>query len=224
MADVTYASGSSTTVASRTSFSFTFPNAKVGAVVFVYFQVDNNPAVTAPGSGWTLIRSATSPGNSKGEVYYHRLAAGEAGTTTASWTFANNFCQGAIDAYEGPADTPVDPQDVTSTVNNGATVSPSTVLGLTTVTDRALLLGFFLAPDVTATHTSADFTTERRDTSSVALYELLKTPAGASGNKSIAFSPTTSNDWVTVMVALQPQSSGVPVGTPHWAFPHPPLT
>lgn len=169
-------------------------------------------------SGWNLMtnfpkRSGTASG---GSIYLFTRVADGTGTDTPSPVWANLGSTGTsgdasgagILAYTNATET----QDATAVSQDlSAQGSTSTISGITTVTDKSLVVNVAMKLNETSGQTAGVTTyTEDSDNSTtsgtghiVEVSHLVKTPLGASGSGTITWSGTTSARALIATVALK---------------------
>ena len=173
---------------------------------------------TAP-SGWTLLASRSSV-DSRGPaiaVFYKFAAGGESGTVTFSGvqTTAGSLT-GIMQRFVGVH--PTTPIDVTATSTSTTYATSMTLDSITTATNNAMLLfavGFMVSSssDITApagvSLISKSTGTGRR----AGLWQKTQASAGASGTTLWQSSPSSSNPWSGITMALRPATGGQSVST-----------
>lgn len=196
-------------------------------VVLLYLESDTNTWGTVP-SGWTSVFREPNAGAFNLEMFVKRASGEPASwvwvpTTTGVWRTAvfaadsGGTGTGTIldlaNGSQGDLVTPVTNQ-----------TAPSIV---TTVTNDMLIFGYgnFSGADVTATTGAA--TNVRVSFGGVAIADAIRASAGATGTTAPSAGPG-SETYAAIHAALisdtgSGASVGVPIGTPVWAFPHPPL-
>lgn len=182
--------------------------------------VNQTPTITAP-SGWTLIASSTHTESNVGYYgdesvterfsTYYKVASGEG----SSWDWTNNMgsgiAGGVVAAFSGgDTSTPID-------AYNAPRLAQATALGITTITNDALLVGIGGEAGFASASTPPTGMTEQLDTNFVVATEARAT-AGATGNRTwgtwTTNSQTFGSDYGYVcfstisLIAIKPAGGG----------------
>jgi hypothetical protein len=179
-------------------------NTADGDFLISVLQISTNITYTLP-AGWTLIVDYAD-GN-----YFHTVVAYKrASSESANWTWvhASAGTIGFVQRITGVIATG-DPEDCTRSVlnSNGAALNwPS----ITTATDGAAVIGIF--GDYYSGSVASTSLTERIDITGIGLFSDLQATAGVSGNKTGTLTGNSAI-WQTILIALRPVASGVPLLT-----------
>lgn len=212
--DITFVAEAHTTYASRTNTTVNAPSGLTDGdyILLGILQGESgtNPADPTPPAGFTLLTSfpviAEDGGFAIETRVYGRVAASEG----ASWTFTHtaHSSQGFALAYRGVhASTQI---DATPTVNSG-TGATSTALGVTTVTNNAMVV--LVAHDwgstsnnLTAPTGTTPTFTERLDVAPlIYIADGLMVAAGATGNKTMTNNTGGGGGaWAACLIPLRP--------------------
>jgi len=208
-------SESTTGSGSAASVSVTIPaTTQIGDLILVHLGNVGNDTVGTP-AGWTSLLTQVATGNTATQNILYKVAeAGDIGAT-ATFTFssASHACCAECRVYKG-VDTTT-PIDVAISQSTGSSTSP-TGPGVTTVTDGAIAVAFYLAvdggptgPTWTAPSGYANeytTTTARASGAQAALaaYDKAITPAGATGDAVATISSSGLNRWCGALLAIRP--------------------
>lgn len=196
-------------------------------VVLLYLEDDTNTWATVP-AGWISVFREANAGRFNIEMFIKR-ASGEPASwawvpaTTGVWRVAVF----AADSGGTGTGTILDLANGSQgdLVNASSQTAPSII---TTGPDRMLVFGYanWLAVNVTAMAGAAS--NLRISSGGLTIADALRASAGATGTSNPSAGPGT-DDYAALHAALisdtgSGASVGVPIGTPVWAFPHPPLS
>ena len=182
------------------------PAGVVSGDVLVACLTLNGGGVSGAGvpAGWSPIATVTALANPKVLGYYH--VAGPSEPPSYAWTLSSAVTNAAgISRYTGV--NTLNPIDVPATSATGAAATAGTVPGVTTVTDRAMLVGCIGINSSNATITIGspaglveawDLGGKRHE-----LADGAQAVAGPSGPKTWAFS--SGREWAGWLVALRAQ-------------------
>lgn len=197
-----------------TSWAVAYPSGISAGDILLLHISTNGGAVTSSsltGAGWTEVFKPATVTNPRGGLWLKVASGSESGTITV--TTASTTGNAIMFRYTG-VDTTT-PQDATATTieDTSGTDTTTDIPSITTVTDGAMLIYANAGNSSTVTMTAAD--TERVDHGALggtgakcgAVYDVIKTTAGASGTKTITLS--SARAYWGVMIALRPGSVGL---------------
>lgn len=158
---------------------------------------------TAP-TGWVLIASKVTAGNSSFVVAYYLICGGsEPSTYTFTLPTTAQAGSAGIERYTGADGTT--PSDVAASTNSGTSAAPRG-LSITTVTAGAMVIMMVGLNSAAATIAPASGMTEEWENAGTGkhseLADVIQAAAGASGDKDGSLS--ISKDWATILWALRP--------------------
>jgi hypothetical protein len=209
------------------SFVLTKPtNAIEGtyAIVFIGIEGDTGSSVTfTPEAGWTtIVEQTTANGTSAtAAIYYKKMT----GSEPSTYTFASALSSGAtrhgqamIFVVSGADATTF--QDATVTVDDNSTTTAPPCPSITTVTDNAVVIGFYASVDgrhlvaqdsngptgMTVVYNRVSAVSSSGTTMGIA-YKTV-TPAGATGIMPWTGTLSTSNGIWAATVAIRPEAAG----------------
>jgi hypothetical protein len=208
---VAFIAAASADVTQTATWNVTRPTLSVGDVCLVELSYNNTLAPTwTPPTGF--VELGTNQFNSNQRIRVFRKVWD--GTEASPLVFAAS--QSVAGAYATIAYSGVDtttPEDTTTTTYNaGSATTTPTQSSQTTVTDNAMVVGFWSQRDYTGAGAAGGGATERIDhprgvtNSFLYIEELVKTPAGA---VALTFTTSSQDNWQGVQVALRPAPSGL---------------
>jgi hypothetical protein len=195
------------------TWNVTRPTLSVGDVCLVELNFDNNSGVTwTPPTGFVLLGGNQHNANARIEVF-RKVWDGTEASPLVFTPSANTAGVWATIAYSGVDGTT--PEDTTtSSYNDGgvADITPEQA-SQTTVTNNAMLVGFWAQRNFTGSGTAGGGATERLDvyqaTTSRYMFIEEKVKATA-GTEALTFTADSSTfTWQGVQVALRPAPSGL---------------
>jgi len=210
-------SESTSSASAVSSGSITIPiDTQVGDLMVVCVGHVGTDTVTPP-TGWSTQVNQTATGSTATMWVFTKLAqAGDAGSSQ-TFTFLTNTHAIAIECrVYGGVDTST-PMDVAATSQASSGTSP-TAPALTTVTDGAMLVAFYLAVDGGASGPTwtapSGYTNEytalttKASGANAALHGSEKTlaTAGTSGSPAATITSAGLNRWVGALLAIRPSS------------------
>lgn len=213
MADIAHVASAALAYASRTTITIGKPTGTVENHVMVG-SINHETAITSVPSGWSLIVTAQNGGNLNCSLYRKRATASEG--SDYSWgQSGGGYAGGGISTYANVI-TSGEPVEASVGRDGGASTSTGQWDSITTTSANAMLVGgiatFNVVTCTAASATSPLTNRERVDVDGTAMYDGLQASAGASGNKTVPFSASTT--YASCFCALTPAPSGGLTATP----------
>lgn len=147
-------------------------------------------------------------------VFYKVITNSAGEPSSYTWSGGSADWAGGIARYSGVSNT--NPSDVSPSSNTG-NASPATALGITTITDNAMLVWAISQKNVSSFTPPSGFS-ERYDryvnSTLNEMADIAQATKGASGNKTATCS---AQSWVAILWALRPAGGGATARGNHYA-------